>query len=873
VALFDDAMGKHGEQSSRRTGLGEKSRGELIETLHLAMQHCRSVGWELDIASGQCRWFGDLQATLGIASDHYVTSIEEFYGYIHPDDRTLASKAFAESAQNHSPHAAEFRLVRPDGAVRWISARGKFYSATGEDPERVLSIGVDITDSKLAESQLAIANERLHLATESAKAVGWDWDVKSGQDLWFGDLEATLGITADAHLGSIQEFYRRIHPDDRERVSKAVADAMQDRTPYLAEFRLIQPDGTVRWLSNRGKFHYAPNGEPERMLGMALDVTERRQSEESLTLFRKLIDGSNDGIEVIDPETLRFLDMNEKVCATLGYSREELLAMSIFDIDPNLDRSHHTCLAPRGTGFAVKETCHRRKDGSTFPVEVNMKYIQLDRGYVVAVVRDITERKRAEAALQESEARLRLAAAAGKMYAFEWNVTTDKVVRSAEAANILSWMEDPAHETGQEFLARVYPRDLARYVAISANGPTAGNPNYQATYRVLGPEGRIIWMEESGRAFFDEAGKMLRVVGMATDATERKQAEEARRRREAELRETQHLGKIGIWRWEPETDVVTWSEELYRIAGLDPGLPPPSYKEHGRLYTSESWARLQRAVEEAMRHGTPYELDLEMVQSDGSTKWLIGRGEAVRDAVGRTVHLQGTVQDITERKQAERERLDLSARLITAQEEERSRIARELHDDLSQRLALLAIGLHELSQKPPKSKLEITASLRNLGERTNEIASDVHRLSSRLHPSILVRVGLVAAIRSLCNEIKQHGVDATLRYRDVPEALPNDVSMCLFRIAQEALANVVKHSGATQAEIELVGSVDHVRMRIADSGRGFDPTANDYRAGLGLLSMKERMRLVGGQFSIQNHEGTEITVDVPLPPAHQTMSA
>jgi len=221
--------------------------------------------------------------------------------------------------------------------------------------------------------------------------------------------------------------------------------------------------------------------------------------------------------------------------------------------------------------------------------------------------------------------------------------------------------------------------------------------------------------------------------------------------------------------------------------------------------------------------------------------------------------------DMTDRKRVEKERLDLSARLITAQEEERSRIARELHDGVSQRLALLAIKLHELSQKPSASRSKITASLRALWEQIGEISTDIHYMSSRLHPSILTRIGLGAAVRSLCAELKQHGIDATLSYRNVPDFIPDDIALCLFRVAQEALSNVVQHSGAEQVWVELRGELGHLEMRIADSGHGFVPS-NDDHAGLGLLSMKERVRLVSGQFSIQrgSTHGVKIEVRVPL---------
>src|SRR5580693_9438761 len=148
----------------------------------------------------------------------------------------------------------------------------------------VLAVAVFIQDylaNREFTSDVSVAHDRLRLAMESSKSTGWDWNLMTGQNIWFGDLKTTFGIEADTYLPGDQEFYERVHPDDRERVSKALADAMQNQKPYAAEFRVVRPDGTIRWVTDRGKFYYAANGNPERALGIGLDITERRQAEEA----------------------------------------------------------------------------------------------------------------------------------------------------------------------------------------------------------------------------------------------------------------------------------------------------------------------------------------------------------------------------------------------------------------------------------------------------------------------------------------------------------------------------------------------------------------------------------------------------------------
>jgi signal transduction histidine kinase len=223
-------------------------------------------------------------------------------------------------------------------------------------------------------------------------------------------------------------------------------------------------------------------------------------------------------------------------------------------------------------------------------------------------------------------------------------------------------------------------------------------------------------------------------------------------------------------------------------------------------------------------------------------------------------------EDTTRTRLAEEELRALGGRLITAQEEERSRVARELHDDLNQRMALLSIELEQLSQRVPVAQHDFRESIQNVWARAQEISSEIHRVSYQLHPSKLDHLGLVAATKSLCNELAaHHEIEITFRENGCDGVLPKEITLCLFRIAQEALRNVIKHSGARDATVVLAGAADVVHLSISDTGRGFDSGALEAKSGLGLISMRERLRLVGGVISIHSTDrGTKIEVYVPV---------
>lgn len=348
-------------------------------------------------------------------------------------------------------------------------------------------------------------------------------------------------------------------------------------------------------------------------------------------------------------------------------------------------------------------------------------------------------RLQAEEAVRESEERLRLAAQVGRMYAYDWDVATDMVVRSPEYMNILGLTGEPTRLTHQEILEKLHPDDRAKYIAAIDN-LTPDNPNNQICCRVLCGDGSIVWLEENGRAFFDNNGKMLRMIGMVADVTERMLAEDA-------------LSNV-------------------------------------------------------------------------------------------------------------------SRRLIQAQEQESRRIARDLHDDVAQRLALLAIELEQLQTSPLDSVSELRTRIESLREQMLEVSTNVQTMSHQLHSSKLEILGIVAAIRSFCKEFgEKQKVKIDFKIHDVPTAVPLELSVSLFRVLQEALHNATKHSGTKHFDVQLWGSSDAINLKISDLGVGFDTEAAMKGSGLGLTSMLERMRLLNGELSIdsQPQRGTIVHARVPFP--------
>jgi PAS domain S-box-containing protein len=294
----------------------------------------------------------------------------------------------------------------------------------------------------------------------------------------------------------------------------------------------------------------------------------------------------------------------------------------------------------------------------------------------------------------------------------------------------------------------------------------------------------------------------------------------------------------------------------------------------------KDWALFEQLRQGLIDH---YHLEKRFFRKDGSLIWGRLNISLMRDPAGLTPLVVVTLEDISGKRAAE-ERLQqseanlqkLAGRLIQAQEEERAWIARELHDDISQRLALLAVNLGRLKQELPASAVEFSQGVAEASKEAEDLGSDVQALSHRLHPSKLELMGLARAAASFCGEFSdRQKVAIDFHSENVPKDLSKDLSLCLFRVMQEALRNASKHSGSQHLQVSLVVESDEIHLTVQDAGVGFDAAEALKGPGLGLTSMKERLKLVNGDFSVESQlqPGTTIHARVPLTPRTKAAGA
>ena len=399
---------------------------------------------------------------------------------------------------------------------------------------------------------------------------------------------------------------------------------------------------------------------------------------------------------------------------------------------------------------------------------------------------------------------------------------------------------------------------------------------------VIGDEQAVAMMKAGAHDYVlkDNLTRLLpaikRELNEATVRRQRKRAEEALRQSEQRYRQlvdtmseglgVRDEGGLIIYANDSLCEMCGYSQEEVIGRSVVDFLDPDSRKVFD-----------QRTVR---RTGQIANYELVLIRKDGVKRRVRVSEVPITDSQGRSSGSFGVISDITERAKAEEllrqseadlrrssENLRaLTARLITAQEEESKRISRELHDDFNQNIAALVIGIETIKKQIPESAKTLPEQLTELQRQAETLSDDVRRVAHTLHPSILDHLGLVVALESYCAEFTQKtGIKTKFTHRNIRRALSKDVALCLYRVVQESLQNVRKHSDAKQAEVSVTKTKGRVCLAVSDDGVGFDTELQSGERGIGLTSMEERVRLVSGSFSVQSLPGEGACVDVRIP--------
>jgi PAS domain S-box-containing protein len=465
-----------------------------------------------------------------------------------------------------------------------------------------------------------------------------------------------------------------------------------------------------------------------------------------------------------------------------------------------------------------------------------------------------------------------------------WTIRPDGVVdfvnqRSLDygGLSLAEQIEDPTRS--------IHPEDLPRVMNKWLADMTAGEPS-EDEMRLRRADGEYRWFLVRTAPVRDEQGNVVKWFGVSIDIEDRKRAEETLRSTESEQRHTaaqlekerarlveaQEMAKIGSWEAELRSLDVTWSEQTHHIFETNPSSFHPTRPKFREFIHPEDRAKVDAAFVASLDKRSPSAVEYRIVMPNGRVKILEERWQTFHDEVGNPIRVVGTCRDITESVRAQEELRRLSGQLLRLQDEERRRIARDLHDSTGQDLVALATILSRLHASIPSS----TRKLRKLASQCQTLADqcirDVRTLSYLLHPPMLDEAGLEDAIRHYIGGFAERtGIDVELEISPRLGRMKPGTELALFRIVQESLTNIQRHSGSSQAKVRIERDPGKITLEISDKGSGISGSLRRrngkmlFGIGVGIPSMHERVVLIGGQLDIESSSrGTTVRVTIPV---------
>lgn len=745
------------------------------------------------------------------------------------------------------------------------------------DVEGIFVHAVDVTQQVLARKEIERREQQFREMFDALPAAIYTTDAQGRLTHYNPAAVRFSGHTPELGTDQWCVSWKLYYPDGRpmphDECPMAIA-LKEGRIIEGAEAIAERPDGTRRWFTPYSTPIRDRRGNIVGGINMLVDITERREAEQITSLLASIVDSSDDAIisKKLDGTITSWNKSAEKL---FGYTAQEAIGQHITLIVPWERRSEEEDILrrlARGERIDHFETVRRRKDGATFDVSLTISPIRDAGGKVIGasnVARDISERKRIERALRESEERFRAIVE-----------TTPECVKLVSADGTLLHMNSPglqmvgAHSAeevvGKNLYELIAPDDRDRFKAFNESICRGEHGSLQ--FDIVGLEGKRRHMETHAAPLRNTDGTMVHLA-VTSDISQRKQAEQALRESEQRYRAITEATPIMVWMASLDKlcyyfnkgwlDFVGRTLEQESGNGWAENVHPDDFDRCLQIYVSSFDAR------------RPFEMQYRLRHHSGQYRWILDSAVPRYAPDGSFEGYVGGCLDIHGQKEAEEKarRADVSFQLLKGQDEERRHIARELHDSAGQTLTVLGIDVAQLSQEAARSAPMLAEKIDRIQETIQQLHTEIRTTSYLLHPPMLDESGLYSAVSWYVKGLQERsGLEVRLDISEDFGRLPRDMELLIFRLVQECLTNIHRHSDSKTAAIRIARSSNQITLDIQDQGKGMSPPrlaeVQSGRSGLGIRGMRERLRQFEGTIDIESDSaGTRVVATVPIPRA------
>ncbi|OUL29075.1 hypothetical protein BV378_06730 [Nostoc sp. RF31YmG] len=840
---------------------------------------------------------------------------------LHPEDQERTAKVWMQAVQQRSIYENEYRVLGADGIYRYFSARGvPVVTESGKIREWV-GICTDITSQKQIQDDLRQKQERLDLAQAATKVGSFEWNIQTNINIWSKELEALYGLKPGEFGGSYEEWARWVHPDD---LAKAEADVIASlKTGELfTDWRVVWKDGSIHWMHARAKVFYDDAGNPIRMTGINVDISDRKQVEFALQNSEAIAKARAQELETFmetvpaavwiarDPHC-HYMTANRTAYELMRLPPGSVLtatpADGLFPFQLKIQKN--------GRDIPPQELPMQLAGSTGQPVEAELEFVFSDedvrsiygravplrdedgtvRGVIGAFL-DVTERKQIEQALRENQERLTLALDAAKIGSWDWDLQTNEVVWTPYHEMIFGYEPGNPQRTYQEWSSKVHPDDLPR-VEVKIQTAMANQQDYEDEYRVIWADGSLHWVSAFGRFQYNQQGQAIRMLGMLFEITDRKQAEVALRQSELIFRTLADTMPQMFWITQPDGYHEYYNQRWY------------DYTEKTLEQTrGEGWQEIlhpddvQRTIavwQDSLHTGRTYDIEYRLLRAaDGEYRWHLGRAFPLRNQEGQIVKWFGSCTDIHDQKLVIEERAQALARERAAriELEKASRlkddflaiVSHELRSPLNPILGWSTLLLNrQLNPAKTTQALEIIERNAKLQTRLIDDLLDVSRiLRGKLSLNICV-VDLVVTVEAALETVRLAAEAKSIQILTQLDPAVGKVEGDPSRLQQvvgNLLTNAVKFTpagGRVEIQLHQVGS--DAQIQVTDTGKGISPDFLPYvferfrqaddattrkfgGLGLGLAIVRHIVELHDGSVQVASPgEGLGASFTVTLP--------